>query len=466
MKEDNKETISKNIQFIRNGGLWIASILVIFIAFFIINYLTPAVADDFYYRGYLKNFPDGGDNVLKTFWQLLRGFYNSWSGRVMGYTFMVVFNIIPPVVFDLINSAAYIFLVYLIYKISNFGKKPDLKLFILINIFLWIFIPDYGQIMFWTSGSANYLYPAVFDLIVLLVFRKYSFEKGQCFKCILWILPALILGIIAGCGMENISAGMIIILTLYMVVFIKNKIVLNPMVTTLYLGCIAGYCILFFSPGNSARAGIEDNRSNLSFLFKCFITGYYWVFFGLGIFTVMLIFWLLKYKKIIYMKHNEEIQSYFYYISSILSAVCLIAAPSIPERAWFISAVYGVTSAGIFFANLDKPAEEKRAGIIKDISFIITVCGCIFCVVSIADTAICSYELHKQSLQREKYIIEQKEAGNMDISVPVISYKYPLRSGHDALSSLADISEDSSYWINQAMAGYYGVNSVTGIKAE
>ncbi len=35
MKEDNKETISKNIQFIRSGGLWIASILVIFIAFFI-----------------------------------------------------------------------------------------------------------------------------------------------------------------------------------------------------------------------------------------------------------------------------------------------------------------------------------------------------------------------------------------------------------------------------------------------
>ncbi len=80
MKEDNKETISKNIQFIRSGGLWIASILVIFIAFFIINYLTPAVADDFYYRGYLKNFPDGGDNVLKTFWQLLRGFIHGAEG--------------------------------------------------------------------------------------------------------------------------------------------------------------------------------------------------------------------------------------------------------------------------------------------------------------------------------------------------------------------------------------------------
>lgn len=465
MKGNNKETIFKNIQFISGGGLWTASILLIFIAFFIINYLTPAVADDFYYKGYLRNFPDGGFNVLTTFLQLLKGFYNSWGGRILGYTFMVVFNIIPPVIFDLINSAAYIFLVYLIYKISNFGKKPDLKLFILINIFLWVFIPDYGQIMFWTSGSANYLYPAVFDLIVLLIFRKYSFKKGQCFKCILWILPAFLLGIIAGCGMENISAGMIIILTLYMVVFIKNKTALNPMVTTLYVGCIAGYGILFFSPGNSARAGVEDSRSNLGFVFKCFITGYYWVFFGLGIFTVILIFLLLKYKKIIYIKHNEEIQSYFYYISSILSAVCLIAAPSIPERAWFISTVYGVTAAGILFANIDK-AEEKSVIGIKDISFIIAVCGCIFCMVSIADTAICSYELHKQSLQREKYIIEQKEAGNMDISVPVISYKYPLRSKHDALSSLADISEDSGYWINQAMAGYYGINSVTGIKAE
>lgn len=161
-------------------------------------------------------------------------------------------------------------------------------------------------------------------------------------------------------------------------------------------------------------------------------------------------------------------QSYIYYIASILSAFCLILTPTIAERAWFISTVYGVVAAGMLFASADDRQKEeleknsKKISSVKMISFIITVCGCIFCLVSIADTAICSYEMHKQSVQRGKYILEQRAAGNMDISVPIISYKYPFRSKHDALSGLSDITEDSSYWINQALAGYYGVNTITG----
>ena len=70
-------------------------------------------------------------------------------------------------------------------------------------------------------------------------------------------------------------------------------------------------------------------------------------------------------------------------------------------------------------------------------------------------------EMHKQYIQREEYILGQKAAGNMDVAVPIISYKYPFRSKHDALSGLSDITEDSSHWINQSLAGYYGTIPVT-----
>lgn len=443
-------------------GIWLISLLLIFIAFFIINYLTPALADDFNYINYWNNIPDNKTGILNSFLNSVVSFYNSWGGRIMGYIFTVIFNTIPPVIFDLLNSVTYMFLVYLVYKVSNFGKLPDLKLFLFINIFIWLFVPDYGQIMFWTSGSANYLYPAVIDFLVLLIFRKYSFESGNCFKNILWLFPAFLFGIVAGCGMENISAGMIIILTLNMFIFIKKKIFLNPMVIGLYTGCITGYCILFFAPGNKARAEAENGKYNLGYIFKCFIAGYYWVFFGLVIFMVMAILLWLKYKKVIYINNENIIQSCFYYISSVLSALCLVAAPTIGERAWFISTVYGVTAAGILFASTEEYIKKKNIIIARDVLSIITACGCIFYMVSIADTSICSYELHTQFIQREKYIIEQKEAGNLDISVPVISYKYPFRSKHDALSGLTDIKEDSAYWVNQSMANHYGINSITG----
>lgn len=83
-----------------------------------------------------------------------------------------------------------------------------------------------------------------------------------------------------------------------------------------------------------------------------------------------------------------------------------------------------------------------------------------------ADTMICSYEITVQTRQREIYIVEQKEKGNFDITVPVITHKYPLRSQHDALAGLSDIREDPSFWMNQVLADYYGVRTITGKVSE
>lgn len=461
-KKGNKEMQVKYQFLKKNRVSWLVCVTIIFIIFFIINYLTPPLADDFAYRNYGESFHDNKIDALNGFLRSVMGFYKLWGGRIAGYVFMVIFNAMPPVLFDLLNSACYILFVYLVYKISNFGRKPSLKLFLFVNILIWLFVPDYGQVMFWTSGSANYLYPAVIDLIVLLLCRKYSSKKGSCFQSILWFLPAWLLGILAGCGMENISAGMLVVLTLNMVFFAKNKIASNPMMIGLYTGALMGYGILLFAPGNAARAQSDGEKYHLGYLFKCFIAGYYWIFFGLGIFAVIGILLLLKYRKIIEIEREEQLQSCFYYIASVLSAGCLIFAPTIAERAWFISTVYGVAAAGILFAAAEEAAKNRK--IISDISLIIIACGCIFCFVSAADTAICSYEVHTQFMKREDYILEQKNSGNMDVSVPVISYKYPFRSKHDAFSGLGDIKEEQTYWMNQALADYYGLNSITGIE--
>ncbi len=106
--------------------------------------------------------------------------------------------------------------------------------------------------------------------------------------------------------------------------------------------------------------------------------------------------------------------------------------------------------------------KSELAGNIKK-GMILFTAGLFFITfVSMLDTMISSYEITVQTKEREHYILEQKAQGNMDIITPVITHKYPLRSHHDALTGLSDIQTDPSFWINQVLADYYGVHSITG----
>lgn len=142
----------------------------------------------------------------------------------MGEFYQQLFTLLGKPIFNVLNTIIYIVNTLLIYYICNETKKAKVSLYIGINLLIWFFTPNYGQVMFWLSGSSNYLWLITPVLIMILIFRKYSINQDIIKKNLLSAFIVFVLGILAGWANENSSAGMLVILTLYIAYYYFNNI--------------------------------------------------------------------------------------------------------------------------------------------------------------------------------------------------------------------------------------------------
>ena len=72
--------------------------------------------------------------------------------------------------------------------------------------------------------------------------------------------------------------------------------------------------------------------------------------------------------------------------------------------------------------------------------------------------------IYREVNERFTYIEEQKAAGNLDITVPLLRPGFENKYS-DAYNS--DLSaEDSGYWVNVGYASYFEVNSISAVPRE
>lgn len=447
-------------RFLSNKSIWIMSIIVLTVAFFLMNYFTPYVADDYNYLTYKIFSSDKKISGVLDIYRSVSNYYFNWSGRIIGHFLTTVFSFMPKYIFDILNTFAYMAVTYFIYAICNTGRKHNIVLYIAVHVLLWLCVPDYGQVVFWMCGSANYLWASLPVLLMIYLYRSYSSHDGERFKSVGWCIPLFVLGIVTGWAMENMSAGMLVIMTLYLVYFYKKKYKIRLSLITGYIGSLIGFALLIFSPGNSVRA---DFGNGLLGVFLFGVISYYWVMclcIVCGIWVVLVMFLKDKLKGDIDQKNlsGKILQSVIFVVAAVVSAYCMLAASYSPERTWYIVCVYAIIAVGILYSE---------AAVMFDILFRKYVCVFMvfvsfFVLTQMADTMIYSRESYIQTAERESLINEQKAAGNRNVTVPIITHAYPLRAKHDALTGLSDITSDSTYWINATIAKYYGVDSVTG----
>lgn len=445
---------------ISDKWLWIGTTTVLFALFFLMNHFTPQLADDFQYTHHLQWGSSEKIASLTDFAGSVRNFYLHWGGRIYGYCFMLLTSYGPPFVFDILNSLMYLVMVFFVYRISNAGHPHNLMLWLFLHLAIWILVPDYGQVMFWQSGSVAYLWASVPVLAVLWLYREHAVSENGHLTSWYTAIPMFFLGILAGIAMENMSAGLLVIMTLSLIFFYRKKKLYSPYIAC-FIGALSGSLVLLLSPGNRERA---ETGESLSFLFKFFILDYYWVM----IFGVISIAWIIlfirSYRKRKETGHWSEraVTSSLYMLGAFAAAYCLMAAPSIPERTLYIVSLYLIIAVSVIIAGwMDTHRQEVR----KNLCIVCTG-AMIYFLVGICDTLICSREIYIQTEQREAYILEQKSMGNKKITVPIISISYPFRSGHHALVGLSDISQDPDYWINVSLAEHYGVEQIQGYHKE
>ena len=314
--------------------------------------------------------------------------------------------------------------------------------------------------MFWMCGSANYLWASLPVLLMIYVYRREAVYQGEVFTSVILSVPFFVLGIVAGWAMEIISAGMLVIITLYLLYFYRRNHKVKISLICGYVGALIGFAMLVFAPGNAVRSGADSGISGV-FLFG--VISYYWIMcigFICGLWIILIM--ALK-NKVVSEKESKalrdiSLQSLIFAVAAFASAYCMLAASYSPERTWFIVCVYAVIAVGILYGDLSLKTGELFTKYIRVVIIFISL----ITLTQIADTMIYSRECAVQTDNRAVLILKQKEEGIRDVSVPIITHAYPLRAKHDALTGLSDITTDSTYWINASIAKYYGVDSVTG----
>ena len=151
---------------------WALTVAILFISFLAMNVLTPYIADDY------GNLPKYMEERTTSFAEIIdsaRQSYQNWGGRFVASLFTALFVGIPAYIFDFLNTLAYFLATALIYLICKGNHPHNLVLYAGIHIMLWICVPDYGQVMFWLCGSANYLWTTLPILGMIYLFRRYSY---------------------------------------------------------------------------------------------------------------------------------------------------------------------------------------------------------------------------------------------------------------------------------------------------
>lgn len=439
-------------------ALWICVILAIFGTVLLINCLTPMLADDFYYK---MNLVFGENRKVTNISDVFTSAFNSYmgnSGRTLTFLLYNLFFSMDKMVFNVASSLAYMLVTYLLYLIIRGNRKNSLTLYILVHLSLWVFSPEYGQDVFWMSGAINYLFPLIPIFSILYIYRRHTYKpfvKDSMVKC----AGLFILGLIAGWQFENSSIAVPVITLLYIIYYKKQKKASIPKwAISGFVGSLAGYTLLIAAPGNYCRLNSETASVSLSLPFKIAMISYYWIMF-MGILSAILVVGLIINKKA-HKDSSDFWQALIYALAALASAFCMIAAPTSPERTWFVTAALLTAACGIVF---DFSGAIVSAPSVKAI---ICAASLVFLGASVVDTAIVTYETRSQFLTREETILEAKNNGEASVEVSVYSHKYPFKSNHDALYGLYDVElgDNAPNSFNIIIAEYYGIDSIIGVQ--
>ncbi len=237
------EKISKQIQMA-------AILLIIFAVMFELNNLMPLHRDDYDYSmiwktgEHLNAFSD----VFESTWRhyLLHG------GRAFTVFCLSLFLWLGKFAFDVANALFFTALIVLIYLHARREIKFDEpKILAAAGLLAWLCLPHFGEVAIWKSGSTVYLWSAVpvalFLLPYNLILKNNNFGNSKIFA-----VGMFLLGIIAGCSVENLAITTLIISGAISFYFKKKNSA--PLWTFAGMfGTLIGVIILLAAPGNFVR---------------------------------------------------------------------------------------------------------------------------------------------------------------------------------------------------------------------
>ncbi|EPI15392.1 DUF6056 family protein [Enterococcus faecalis] len=433
--------------------LFMGLVISTFLIMLILNNLTPLLADDYVYLYKTKNW-----------FTILADEYNqyvTWTGRSVVHVIARIFLLLPKGIFNVFNALAYTIVTYLVYRLTlqKQGEKYNSFRFIIIQVLFWLFIPAFGEVFLWETGSANYLWGSLIILSFLYVYHREIIEEHVFTKTKLMIFLMFALGILAGWCNENTSGGALLIVLGYLGWQFYTKRKLSLWMFTGVVGNIIGLALMVLAPGNKVRATYFA-RSTWSLPRKA-MTGIITIFEqmkeNLSLFLVILILLLVLYAYISQDKKRVYL-SVVYFISGIATMLVLIISPTALTygRSYYGAVLFLIIA---FSMSLPNYKVNIRFFPIYSVLYVILVCTFLMNVmVGVSDVILSNLDLTKQY----SYLVEQEKKGNLNPVFPDILFsnttKYSASNGRSS-----PIGGNPADKINRSVAKYYGLESVRSV---
>ena len=236
-------------------------IILIFAVMFTLNYLMPLHRDDYDYSMIW-----GTTKHVESFSDVIESTYNHYllhGGRLFTVFCLNFFLLLGKFPFDVANAILFTALVILIYFHSRREIKLDEPIILAVTgLLTWLSLPHFGEVAVWKSGSTVYLWSAVPAFLFLLPYNLALVGKFNLRENILAAVIMFLLGIIAGCSVENLGVT-VTLLTAAITFYLRKKNLPSLWSAAGSLGSLIGVIILIAAPGNYVRYDVQGEGKGI-----------------------------------------------------------------------------------------------------------------------------------------------------------------------------------------------------------
>lgn len=415
----------------------------IFLWMLVMNLLTPYICDDFTYR---LNFATAEplESVLEII-PSMAAHSHKMNGRLISHGLAQLFMLLPPVVFDVVNSAVFLCTGLLILQLL--GARGNWALLGMLACLMWRCIPVFGQVALWQVGAVNYFWSltalAVFITPELLRFRegRRLLRKGS-HRAIFLVYSVFF-------GWYNEIASFVGICMVFCLIVLdlwmnREKLYFCRILPLLFAA--AGYLLMLSAPAQSANKQAEV--MTLALLLRRFLVcGWMLLKHCWPLLVLFLVSFAAGFRA--RLDRRTMVLSALFALAGVCANFMPMVASYYPERCLCTTALLLIMAAG--FPGVQLLKGKKVA--VALIAIVLVALPALF--TGGRDILRC----HQQFADRETLIAQSLEDGITDVTAPVVLPQTPW-SGFYGLRDLS--TEDPETWPNHSMALYYGLDSLIG----
>ena len=418
------------------------ALVALYLLMLALNVLTPMSGDDFaHYYGadgeHIRSLSQIGENL-----GYLR---QNVNGRVLAHFFVYLMQIPPRGLFRILNAAALPLLLWLLLRFLGPAERGRARWLLLGGMLIWCWMPGFGEVFLWLTGSCNYGWSLPLLFGALLPFYRAAVgaaETPRAGKTALWCLLCFLAGAFnENCAIALLAAGCLLALTAW----IGDK--RFPRKAALALLCgLGGFALLLFAPATLATRTGELSLRGLALGFKNVLGVLETGMLPLFLLYALLFAWSLEKKT----DRRTLPASGALLLGGLISALALSAGAYQARRCFSPTGCLAVLACLVLAAGL--PEKEKK----YRIAAVLALVSVLFAFAFLRGTGdIVSLSL--QGREREAAVRAARESGQQELTLR----PYVTGTGWAEIS-YEELREEPDFWYNELLARYYGLERVRG----